>query len=168
VFYLLTALLLFSVVICIWVAYCFKKDNFPYLWPVKVLRFVVGIFFNMTYIASLNIFLIMGECQTDKTTHHFHHHIYHDKGTPMLRPDLPSSESGRAGVVPTNSVLGPGCFEYPHVIHLGVSGIASVVFSAVAFITVRLICLETAHTDKASLLCIPCGGRCWRRTTSTP
>lgn len=58
IFYCLSGMLYLSVGVCFWVAWCFKNDNFPFLWPIKFLRVVVSLFFGMLYIASLNIFLV--------------------------------------------------------------------------------------------------------------
>lgn len=62
IFYILVATLFISVAICIWVGWCFKNDNFPYLWPIKVARVVVSLFVSMFYIASLNVFLMACAC----------------------------------------------------------------------------------------------------------
>lgn len=36
-----------------WVAWCFKNDNFPYLWPIKFVRVVVSFFFGTFYVRPL-------------------------------------------------------------------------------------------------------------------
>lgn len=65
IFYILVALLFVSVVICVWVGWCFMNDNFPFLWPIKVARVVVSLFVSMFYIASLNVFLMACACKKD-------------------------------------------------------------------------------------------------------
>lgn len=76
-FYLLVAMLFISVSICVWVAWCFKNDSFPFLWPIKFVRVVVSFFFGMFYIAALNIYLVMLECEPDKYSGHWVHHVWH-------------------------------------------------------------------------------------------
>lgn len=70
------ALLYLCIGICVWVAWCFKEDNFPFLWPIKFVRVVASIFFGTFYIASLNIFLTTAECVPYGS--HWVHHIWHD------------------------------------------------------------------------------------------
>ena len=38
IFYLVCGILYLSVAICAWVAWCFKNDSFPFLWPIKFVR----------------------------------------------------------------------------------------------------------------------------------
>ena len=40
-----------------------KSNNFPYIWPIKVLRFTVSIFFDMFYISSLAFFVLAANCK---------------------------------------------------------------------------------------------------------
>lgn len=75
VFYLLSAMLYLTVGICVWVAWCFKNDSFPYLWPIKFVRIVASLFFGMLYIAALNIFLVIIECAPDHGV--WSQHIWH-------------------------------------------------------------------------------------------
>ncbi|GLI68263.1 hypothetical protein VaNZ11_012618, partial [Volvox africanus] len=75
VFYLLSAMLYVSVAICVWVAWCFKNDSFPYLWPIKFVRVVASLFFGMLYIAALNIFLVVIECAPEHGV--WVQHIWH-------------------------------------------------------------------------------------------
>ncbi|GIL79405.1 hypothetical protein Vretimale_18290 [Volvox reticuliferus] len=75
VFYLLSAMLYVSVAICVWVAWCFKNDSFPYLWPIKFVRVVASLFFGMLYIAALNIFLVIIECAPEHGV--WVQHIWH-------------------------------------------------------------------------------------------
>lgn len=62
IFYILCGTLFFSVALCVYVAWCFKNNNFPFVWPIKMLRIVISLFFGMFYIVSLNIFLTALEC----------------------------------------------------------------------------------------------------------
>jgi hypothetical protein len=55
-------MLYLSVAICVWVAWCFKNDSFPFLWPIKFVRVVVSVFVGTLYIASINIFLTVAQC----------------------------------------------------------------------------------------------------------
>ncbi len=72
IFYILVSILFGSVAILIWVGWCFKNDNFPFLWPIKVARIVVSVFVSMFYIASLNIFLIALQCDVNTWKHHIY------------------------------------------------------------------------------------------------
>ena len=69
-------MLFISVAICIWVAWCFKNDSFPFLWPIKFVRVVVSVFFGTFYIASINIFLTASECVPKHGT--WIHHIWEE------------------------------------------------------------------------------------------
>jgi len=71
----LTAMLFISVGTCAWVAWCFKNDSFPFLWPVKFVRVVVSVFFGTFYIAAINIFLTAAECVPYHGS--LEHHIWH-------------------------------------------------------------------------------------------
>ncbi|CAG9466689.1 unnamed protein product [Pedinophyceae sp. YPF-701] len=64
VFYILFAVLAFSLSLCIYVAQNFLTDRFPYVWPIKVLRFVVSIFFRTFYITVLNVFAVGPDCRS--------------------------------------------------------------------------------------------------------
>lgn len=75
IFYMLVAVLYASVVICIWVGWCFMNDNFPFLWPIKVARVVVSLFVSMFYIAALNIFLMACACK--KVDSRWEHLVFH-------------------------------------------------------------------------------------------
>ncbi|PNW87648.1 hypothetical protein CHLRE_02g142166v5 [Chlamydomonas reinhardtii] len=75
VFYLLSAMLYVCIAICVWVAWCFKNDSFPFLWPIKFVRVVASLFFGMFYIAALNIFLVILECAPDHGV--WAQHIWH-------------------------------------------------------------------------------------------
>jgi hypothetical protein len=74
-FYLLAGLLIGSVAICIWVGWCFTNDSFPFLWPIQLVRVVVSVFFNVFYIAALNIYLISFQCKQEQGV--WMHNIYH-------------------------------------------------------------------------------------------
>lgn len=74
-FYLMVAMLAISVAVCIWVAWCFKNDSFPFLWPIKFVRVVVSFFFGMFYIAALNVYLVMLECAPYNGV--WEHHAWH-------------------------------------------------------------------------------------------
>lgn len=61
-FFVLCALLLFSLWLCSYTAYCFKTGNFPFVWPVKLLRFFVAVFFDLFYVSALDVFLMALAC----------------------------------------------------------------------------------------------------------
>ncbi|DBA94392.1 TPA: hypothetical protein ACH3X1_001997 [Trebouxia sp. C0004] len=62
-FWLLTAIVVVSAALCVFVAYNFRTNNFPYIWPIKLLRFTVSIFFEMLYISSLAMFSVSFDCK---------------------------------------------------------------------------------------------------------
>lgn len=55
VLYAMVALLMGNVGLCIWVAWCFKEQKFPVIWPIKVLRVFSSVFFQAFDVASLNL-----------------------------------------------------------------------------------------------------------------
>lgn len=63
VFWFWSAVLVFCIAICLYVCYCFRRDTFPYLWPIKILRNILGLFFSIFYVTSLNFFLISLDCE---------------------------------------------------------------------------------------------------------
>ncbi|GFR48517.1 hypothetical protein Agub_g10412 [Astrephomene gubernaculifera] len=63
ILYSLASALAVSIVLCIWVGWCFKNDRFPYVWPIKMLRIVVATFFVVFYVGSLAIFMVALSCQ---------------------------------------------------------------------------------------------------------
>ncbi|KAK9830511.1 hypothetical protein WJX72_012148 [[Myrmecia] bisecta] len=63
VFGILSGILVGSVALCVFVGYCFKAHRFPYVWPIKLLRLAVSIFFSLFFISSLNLFLAAVNCQ---------------------------------------------------------------------------------------------------------
>lgn len=65
IFWFWSAVFVCCIAICLYVCYCFRRDSFPYLWPVKVLRNILGLFFSIFYVTSLNFFLISLDCQTN-------------------------------------------------------------------------------------------------------
>ncbi|CAG9460435.1 unnamed protein product [Pedinophyceae sp. YPF-701] len=64
VFYSMFAVLAISLALCAYVAQNFRTNKFPYVWPIKVLRFAVSIFFRTFYITVLNVFAIGPDCRT--------------------------------------------------------------------------------------------------------
>ena len=65
VFYSLVALLSASAALCVFVAICFKRGSFPYVWPVRVLRAVVSVFFNLLYVSAFELYLVAYACEPD-------------------------------------------------------------------------------------------------------
>lgn len=56
-FYLLSAVLMVSLGLCVFVASCFKSGSFPVVWPVKLLRALVSVVFSVLFVSSLDVFL---------------------------------------------------------------------------------------------------------------
>lgn len=111
VFYLLSGMLFVSVALCFWVAWCFKNDTFPFLWPIKFLRVVVSLFFGMLYIAALNIFLSNLECYDKYGNGVWYHHMFKDSTGSYVK-----------------------CFSTPHLIHIIIAAVSSVTFAVVAML----------------------------------
>ncbi|KAG2423145.1 hypothetical protein HXX76_015530 [Chlamydomonas incerta] len=53
--YAAVALLVVNIGLCVWVAWCFKEQKFPVVWPIKVLRLFSSVFFQAFDVASLNL-----------------------------------------------------------------------------------------------------------------
>ncbi|GAX73356.1 hypothetical protein CEUSTIGMA_g809.t1 [Chlamydomonas eustigma] len=61
--YIFIALLVFTLAICIWVAWSFKNQQFDYVWPITFLRFFGVVFFQMLDIVSMTFFLMTLDCR---------------------------------------------------------------------------------------------------------
>ena len=61
-FCILATVLAGSVGLCAYVAQNFKTGRFPHVWPIKLLRFFVAIFFTLFYVSALGIFIISFDC----------------------------------------------------------------------------------------------------------
>lgn len=115
-FYLMVAMLAVAVAVCVWVAWCFKNDSFPFLWPIKFVRVVVSFFFGMFYIAALNVYLVMLECMPVKGV--WEHHAWHVReyacrtwraacGMVVASPGPRGGSGGEGRVVICGGPLGP-------------------------------------------------------------
>jgi hypothetical protein len=67
IFWLLCVVLLISVTICGFVAHGFRTNYFKFVWPVKVLRRIISVFFKSFYVTSANIFFIVLSCTYAQT-----------------------------------------------------------------------------------------------------
>lgn len=120
IFYILCGMLYLSVGICVWVAWCFKNDSFPYLWPIKFVRIVASIFFGTFYIASINIFLTMAECVPPAG----------------VQSNITISEGTTSDSALVHHIWETSCFEMPLLIHVIIALVSSVVFACVALLLV--------------------------------
>ncbi|KAG2435420.1 hypothetical protein HYH02_011920 [Chlamydomonas schloesseri] len=102
--YSAVALLVVNIGLCVWVAWCFKEQKFPVVWPIKVLRVFSSIFFQAFDVASLNLLQLGFSC-----------HFTGPK--PHMYMDLFPAYS---------------CASSPHVIHAVVSAIVLLLFIAIA------------------------------------
>ncbi len=122
-------------------AWCFRNDSFPYLWPIKFVRLVASLFFGMFYIAALNIFLVVIECAPYKG--HWVQHIWHVRELrpachpPPTSPAPPPALADLAGGCPSPLRLVPECFAMPHLVHGIVSLCSSITFAVAALLLVR-------------------------------
>ncbi|GLI64845.1 hypothetical protein VaNZ11_008226 [Volvox africanus] len=107
ILYSLAAALAVSVVLCVWVGWCFKNDRFPYVWPIKMLRIVVATFFVVFYVGSLAIFMVALSCRWFDPDHSIRFHL-------RAFPDV-------------------DCLSMPHLVHGAVALGCSVVFCFIAF-----------------------------------
>ncbi|PNH09880.1 hypothetical protein TSOC_003476 [Tetrabaena socialis] len=55
VLYAMVAALAINLSLCVWVAWCFKEQKFPVVWPVVVLRVFSSVFFQAFDVTSLNL-----------------------------------------------------------------------------------------------------------------
>ncbi|GAB4816719.1 hypothetical protein N2152v2_003765 [Parachlorella kessleri] len=62
IFFVLTGFLLASAALCVFVGINFKRNQFPYVWPIKVLKLTVSFFFELFYISTLGIFIVALDC----------------------------------------------------------------------------------------------------------
>ncbi|KAG2423149.1 hypothetical protein HXX76_015534 [Chlamydomonas incerta] len=105
--YAAVALLVMNIGLCVWVAWCFKEQKFPVVWPIKVLRVFSSIFFQAFDVASLNLLQLGFSCHfTGPVTPHMHMDLF-----PAY-----------------------GCASSPHVIHAVVSAIFLLLFVAIAML----------------------------------
>ncbi|KAG2450719.1 hypothetical protein HYH02_004557 [Chlamydomonas schloesseri] len=107
ILYVLAAALAISIMLCVWVGWCFKNDRFPYVWPIKMLRIVVATFFVVFYIGSLAIFMVALSCRWFDPDPDIKFHL-------RAFPDV-------------------GCLEMPHLAHMAVALCCSLVFCFIAF-----------------------------------
>ncbi|GLC33063.1 hypothetical protein PLESTB_000374500 [Pleodorina starrii] len=107
ILYSLAAALAVSVVLCVWVGWCFKNDRFPYVWPIKMLRIVVATFFVVFYVGSLAIFMVALSCRWFDPDDNIRFHL-------RAFPDVK-------------------CLAMPHLVHGAVALGCSVVFCFIAF-----------------------------------
>ncbi|GFR41359.1 hypothetical protein Agub_g2042 [Astrephomene gubernaculifera] len=61
--YLVIALLLVAVALSSWVAWCFQHRNFPFVWPIKLLRVYANIFFHVLDVATLTLLQLPFDCR---------------------------------------------------------------------------------------------------------
>ncbi|KAG2435418.1 hypothetical protein HYH02_011919 [Chlamydomonas schloesseri] len=105
--YSAVALLVVNIGLCVWVAWCFKEQKFPVVWPIKVLRVFSSIFFQAFDVASLNLLQLGFSCRfTGPVTPHMHMDLF-----------------------PAYS-----CASSPHVVHAVTSGIFLLLFVVIALL----------------------------------
>ncbi|GAX73194.1 hypothetical protein CEUSTIGMA_g647.t1 [Chlamydomonas eustigma] len=121
IFYLLTGMLYLSVATCVWVAWSFKNDSFPFLWPIKFVRVVVSVFVGTLYIASINIFLTVAQCVPPELE---------------AEPGGNSTVTAASGAVLVHKIWGTDCLSMPMMVHIIIALISSLLFSSVALLVV--------------------------------
>ncbi|KXZ50396.1 hypothetical protein GPECTOR_16g569 [Gonium pectorale] len=104
VLYGMVSMLAVNLGLCVWVAWCFKEQKFPVVWPIQVLRVFSSVFFQAFDVASLNLLQLGISCR------------YWGPATPHMRMDL----------FPQHS-----CAALPHVPHAVVSGCSLALFVAI-------------------------------------
>ncbi|KAG2435423.1 hypothetical protein HYH02_011923 [Chlamydomonas schloesseri] len=105
--YSAVALLVVNIGLCVWVAWCFKEQKFPVVWPIKVLRLFSSVFFQAFDVASLNLLQLGISCRfTGPVTPHMHMDLF---------PDY-------------------GCSSMPQVVHAVVSGVFLLLFVVIALL----------------------------------
>ncbi|GFR46567.1 hypothetical protein Agub_g8160 [Astrephomene gubernaculifera] len=107
VLYLMLTLLAVNVGMCVWVAWCFKEQKFPVVWPIMVLRIFSSVFFQAFDVASLNLLQLGISCRyTGYVQPHLHFNLF-----------------------PQYS-----CSAAPHILHAIVSGLCLMLFVAIALL----------------------------------
>ncbi|EFJ45146.1 hypothetical protein VOLCADRAFT_94549 [Volvox carteri f. nagariensis] len=109
VLYTMVTLLMVNCGLCVWVAWCFKEQKFPVVWPVKALRLFNAVFLHAFDIASLNVLQLGINCRFTGPEH------------PHLRFDM----------LPKYS-----CVKPPHVMHAVVSGLALTLFVVLSLVSI--------------------------------
>ncbi|KAG2423146.1 hypothetical protein HXX76_015531 [Chlamydomonas incerta] len=105
--YMAVALLVVNIGLCVWVAWCFKEQKFPVVWPIKVLRVFSSIFFQAFDVTSLNLLQLGFSCRfTGPVTPHMHMDLF-----PVYR-----------------------CMATPHIIHAVVSAVFLLLFVVIALL----------------------------------
>ncbi|KAG2494506.1 hypothetical protein HYH03_007274 [Edaphochlamys debaryana] len=107
VLYGMVSLLAINVGLCVWVAWCFKEQKFPVVWPIKVLRVFSSVFFQAFDVACLNLLQLGISCR------------YTGFVTPHMRLDLFPQYS---------------CTSAPHLMHAIVSALSLILFVAIALL----------------------------------
>ncbi|GLC41288.1 hypothetical protein PLESTB_001078900 [Pleodorina starrii] len=105
--YVMVGLLGLHVGLCVWVAWCFKEQKFPVVWPLKALRLFSSVFFQAFDVAALNLLQLGMTCR------------YTDKESRMHFDFFPQYS----------------CSTAPHVTHAVVSGLSMGLFVAIALLT---------------------------------
>ncbi|PNH12169.1 Tiny macrocysts protein C [Tetrabaena socialis] len=61
--YSMVALLAINIGLCVWVAWCFKEQKFPAVWPIKMLRVFSSVFFQAFDVTSLTLLQLGINCR---------------------------------------------------------------------------------------------------------
>eukprot|EP00891_Asterochloris_glomerata_P000486 jgi/Astpho2/486/Aster-x0440 len=101
---LIAVIVVFSGCLCLFVAQNFRANSFPYIWPIKLLRFSVSIFFDMFYVSSLAFLITGSNCKI------IHAHPPH--------------------WIPEHTVE---CFTMPHIIIFALGIITGIIAIVIAF-----------------------------------
>ncbi|GLI60724.1 hypothetical protein VaNZ11_002822 [Volvox africanus] len=107
--YVMVGLLGLHVVLCVWVAWCFKEQKFGVVWPIKLLRLYSSVFFQAFDVAAMNLLELGITCRFT---------------------GYPSDTRMRFDLFPEYS-----CSSTPHVMHAVVSGLGLGFFVAVALLS---------------------------------
>ncbi|GIL43455.1 hypothetical protein Vafri_932 [Volvox africanus] len=106
--YTMIALLGVAVVLAVWVAWCFQHRNFPFVWPIKILRVYANIFFHILDVATLTLLQLPFDCRW--------------LGYPKELRNLFALFPGKV------------CTHMPHVAHMASAGVALAVYLAMALL----------------------------------
>lgn len=149
ILYTVSSVFVLSLILCVWVFFCFQRQRFPVVWPIWVLRLFVSVFFQVFYISSLGVFLVAVNCDW------FGGQVYYVEA-----------------FVPNNHFV---CLAFPHAIHLIVGIVLSIAFilvtiaitaadfeldllsnrwlaAATSTVEVRIVLVRTAATCAYTLL----------------
>eukprot|EP00201_Polytomella_parva_P007131 CAMPEP_0175084446 /NCGR_PEP_ID=MMETSP0052_2-20121109/28065_1 /TAXON_ID=51329 ORGANISM="Polytomella parva, Strain SAG 63-3" /NCGR_SAMPLE_ID=MMETSP0052_2 /ASSEMBLY_ACC=CAM_ASM_000194 /LENGTH=768 /DNA_ID=CAMNT_0016356253 /DNA_START=23 /DNA_END=2327 /DNA_ORIENTATION=- len=104
--YIMVGLLSFNLVLCVYVAYAFQKNQFDIIWPIQTLRVFSSVFFQSFDVTSINMLQLGFDCRFSGS----------EGDSPYHLDSFPAYK----------------CYTLPQVIHTTSSALALIVFMVLA------------------------------------